>query len=93
MLSMPGGIEGLFNYFEVDNMKYDEDLMRTDIESFGLFTYDELNSVLPMDVIVFESINGQYLKVAIGKHLITIERMRYLLIRYEDKIYNNLYLC
>ena len=39
ILSMPGGIDGLFNIFDVDtnNMKYDEVKMEEDIEKYGLF--------------------------------------------------------
>ena len=47
MLSMPGGISGLFNIFEVDaeTLKYDEIAMQSDIEQFGLYTYDEFNDI------------------------------------------------
>ena len=84
MLSMPGGIDGLFNIFEVDSetLKYDEAAMQADIDKFGLFTYEEFSEILPVPVEMFEAVNGQYLKVAIGKGLITIEELQALVERY-----------
>ena len=74
MLSIPGGINGLFNIFEVDaeTMKFDAEAMEADVEIYGLYTYEELNSIVPMQEIMFDAVNGQYLKVAIGKGIITI---------------------
>lgn len=84
MLSMPGGIEGLFNIFEVDaeTMSYDRDLMQEDIERYGLFTYEEFAELVPVSEEVFEAFNGQYLKVAIGKGLIGISTLNDLVNRY-----------
>lgn len=74
MLSMPGGIGGLFNIFEVDanTMSYDAESMQNDIEQYGLFTYEEFYEILPVARELFEAVNGQYLKVAIGKGLIDL---------------------
>lgn len=71
MLSIPGGINGLFNIFEVDaeTMKFDAEAMEADVEMYGLYTYEELNSLVPMQEMMFDAVNGQYLKVAIGKGL------------------------
>ncbi len=85
MLSMPGGIDGLFNIFEVDSttMKYDEAAMEEDIAQYGLFTYEELaKQVSGLTEDMFEAVNGQYLKVSIGKGLITIEEIQALIDRY-----------
>lgn len=74
MLSMPGGIEGLFNIFEVDNvtLKYNETSYLQDIETYGLYAYEEFSELLPVSEELFEAVNGQYLKVAIGKGLIDL---------------------
>ena len=50
MLSMPGGIDGLFNYFKVDpkTMMYDKKEMSYDIKKYGLFTYEEFCSIIPV---------------------------------------------
>lgn len=84
MLSMPGGIEGLFNIFEVDKntMRYDEASMQEDIEQYGLFTYEEFAELVPVSREVFEAFNGQYLKVAIGKGLIDVDTLNALASRY-----------
>lgn len=84
MLSIPGGINGLFNIFEVDaeTMKFDAKAMEADVEIYGLYTYEELNSIVPMQEIMFDAVNGQYLKVAIGKGIITIEQISELVERY-----------
>lgn len=86
MLSVPGGIDGLFNIFEVDaeTMTYDAEGMAADIEEYGLYTYEELNALVPMPKIIFDAVNGQYLKVAVGKGIITVERMGELVQRYAE---------
>ena len=75
MLSMPGGIDGLFNIFDVDSqtMTYNSKAMAEDIEQYGLFTYEEFAEILPVPEEIFEAVNGQYLKVAIGKGLIDLD--------------------
>lgn len=86
MLSMPGGIEGLFNIFEVDaeTMKYDEAQKQADIVQYGLFTYEEFAELFPISEEVFEAFNGQYLKIAMGKGLIDAEGLQTLIERYAD---------
>lgn len=86
MLSMPGATEGLINIFEVDptTMKYDETAMATDVAQYGLFTYEEFYSLVPVPEYVFNAFNGQYLKVAIGKGLITIGQINELFVKYAE---------
>lgn len=86
MLSMPGATEGLINIFNVDaeTMRYDETSFIADIETYGLFTYEEFNEYLPVSYEVFEAFGGQYLKVSIGKGLIDFETLADLLNRYSD---------
>ena len=85
MLSMPGGIEGLFNIFETDGqtMTMDEEAYNADIAKYGLYTYEEFNEAFPISEEAFEALNGRYLKVAIGKGMITTERIGELLERYS----------
>ena len=86
VLSMPGGIEGLFNIFEVDTdtMTYDAEKMQADIETYGLFTYEDFDGIIPE--IAFEAFNGAWLKVAIGKGMLTWEDIAYLAERYMPLI-------
>ena len=84
MLSMPGGTEGLINIFDVDTslMQYDEEQKEEDILTYGLYTYEEFNAIIPLPELVFNAFNGQYLKVSIGKGLITLDEIEVLLERY-----------
>lgn len=86
MLSMPGGIDGLFNIFEVDTdtMRYDLEAMVADIEQYGLYTYEELSVLVPVTEKMFEAVNAQYLKVAVGKGMITVEQIGELIEKYGD---------
>ena len=82
MLSMPGGITGLFNIFEFgEDLKYDEEAYNRDIETYGLFTYEDL-APLGVTEIMFEAYAGKYLKVALGKGILTEEYLEYLIERY-----------
>lgn len=86
MLSMPGGISGLFNIFDVDSttMKYDEEAMLSDIQTYGLFTYEEFAQLVLIPEEIFDAVGGQYLKVAMGKGMITIEDIQQLVVRYQE---------
>jgi hypothetical protein len=86
LLSMPGGIGGMFNIFEVnaETMKYDEVQMRSDIEQYGLFDYEEFAELFPISEKAFEAFNGKYLKIAIGKGLIKEEDVQMLIERYAE---------
>ena len=86
MLSMPGATEGLINIFEVDPdaMRYDEEAMNRDIATYGLFTYEEFNALIPVPEEIFEAFNGQYLKVSIGKGYTSIEELAQLIERYSQ---------
>lgn len=85
MLSMPGNTEGFVNIFEVDadTMKVNEELYLEDIEQYGLYTYEEFTQIIQIPESVFDAFNGQYLKVAIGKGYLDVERLRALVNRYS----------
>ena len=85
MLSMPGGIIGLINIFGVDpqTLKIDKESYLADIEKYGLFTYEEFAQICFVPESIFEAVCGQYLKVAIGKGLISIEELQNLISRYS----------
>ena len=85
MLSMPGGVDGLFNIFDVnpETMTYDQEAMARDIETYGLFTYEELNSIEPLSEEMFEAAGGAYLKISIGKGNLTMDELVYMIRRYS----------
>ena len=81
LLSMPGGIEGLFNIFEYDdNLQYNQEQMQKDIEMYGLFTYEDFEHLVPFEL--YDSFATQYFKVAIGKGILTWEQLYYYIERY-----------
>jgi len=82
MLSMPGGISGLFNIFEVDanTMAYDQEKMQQDIAAYGLLTLDDFNGMITQEM--FEAFNGRYLGIAVAKGLVTWDYIAYLAERY-----------
>lgn len=72
MLSMPGGITGIFNIFDYDSdLSYNAEKKQQDIEKYGLFDYSHFEDRIPYEF--YEAFNGQYLKVAIGKGMLTEE--------------------
>lgn len=74
MLSMAADLRGI-NIFELDDeMKIDIDKMNADIEKYGLYTYDEWSEYLTFEI--FDAFNVKYLKVAIGKGLVTEEEIK-----------------
>lgn len=85
MLSMPGGVTGFINIFDVDmeTMTINKVAMEQDIEKYGLYTYEEFSALFSISEEVFNAFNGQYLKVAIGKGLIDIDGLCGLIERYS----------
>ena len=76
--AFPYDIEGFVNIFEYDeNMKYDEEAKAADIETYGLFTYEEFSDKIPYEI--FKTFNVEYLKVSIAKGYITLEEMETLI--------------
>jgi len=88
MLSMPGGVGGLFNIFEVDaeTMTYDYEAIARDIETYGLFTYEEISAIAPLSEEMFYAAGGQYLKVSIGKGNLTEDELAAMITRYSKYI-------
>ena len=84
VLSMPGGIEGLFNIFEYDDdLSYNEQSKQSDINTYGLFTYEDFEEYTTYEF--YSAFPTEYLKVSIGKGYITFEEILYLIERYQPK--------
>lgn len=63
---------GLLTYFEYgDGYKYDEEKMARDIETYGLYTYDEWKDYVTYEE--FIALNGPYMKIVVGKGYLTEE--------------------
>ena len=65
--------------FESDVTAYAEDEEKKVID---IDTYEEFNAIISLPEYVFDAFNGQYLKVSIGKGLITLDEIEALLERY-----------
>ena len=88
MLSMPGGVGGLFNIFEVnpETMTYDYEQIEKDIATYGLYTYEELNAICPLTEEMFYAAGGAYLKISIGKGNMTLDELIEMINRYSKYI-------
>ena len=74
----------LFNYFELgENMTFDEEQMKADIEKYGLYTYEDFADYLTYEQ--FVGFNVQYFKIAVGKGNYTYEGILELIATYLNK--------
>lgn len=74
LLSITGGIYGLFNIFELnDDMTINIDKFNEDIEQYGLYKYSEWSDYMTLEE--FESVNFKYFKIAVAKGIITIDEL------------------
>ncbi len=68
------GYSGWFDYFEIgEDMKYDEEKMQADIEKYGLYTYEDFAEYVTYEQ--FIAFNGPYLKVLVGRGVVTYEQI------------------
>lgn len=75
LLSIPGGMDGIFNYFEYgENLAYDSEKMTEDIKKYGLYTYEDFADYVPYEVFEY-MFPAKYYKIAVGKGLITFEEI------------------
>lgn len=76
--------DNFFNPFDVDeNMMYDEEAVKADIEKYGLYTYEEFAHVLTYEQ--FEALGIAEFKVSVGKGLVTYEGLIYLIENFVNK--------
>lgn len=80
-LSMPGGIEGMFNIFEYNgDLSYNKEKMAEDIEKYGLFDYSDFKDYMTYED--YLKYPAPYLKVAIEKGILTEQGLINLINRY-----------
>ena len=81
MLSMPGGIKGMFNFFDFGkNLKYDAKRMQADIKQYGLLTYKDFEPYMSYEA--YCKYPAAYLNVSLGKGLMTEEELQDHIARY-----------
>lgn len=82
ILSMPGNCDGFINIFEVDpNLQYNQESYYRDIATYGLCTYEDL-AEYGITEDIFNAYAGMYIYIAMGKGILTEERLMYLMERY-----------
>ncbi len=93
-LTVPGAYHWFVNYFEYgdgtafengDDLKYNEEKLAEDIETYGLLTADEIMAIAPELLTVFSEDEirflfdniypAKYLKIAMGKKLVTFDEV------------------
>lgn len=63
-------LKGFYNIFDLDmHHRFDTEKMAADIQKYGISTYDEWKEYATEEQ--FDAFNGKYLKIAIGKGLVT----------------------
>ena len=73
--------DGWFDYFEIGSgMKYDREKMEADIEKYGLYTYDDLKEYVTYEQ--FIAFSGPYLKVLVGRGVVTFDDILALIEKY-----------
>ena len=74
-------MDGWFDYFEIgEGMKYDEEKMQADIAKYGLYTYEDFAEYVTYEQ--FIAFNGPYLKVLVGRGVLTFEQILELIATY-----------
>jgi hypothetical protein len=74
--------EGWFDYFVIgDDMKYDEAQMQADIATYGLYEYEDFAHT-GITYEQFLAFNGPYLKVLVGRGILTFEDILNLISNY-----------
>lgn len=71
ILSTSAFLDPLLNIFDVDssNWMYNAEQVQRDVETYGLYTYADFDGLISKEA--FELYNAAYLKIAVGKGIIT----------------------
>lgn len=90
MLSMEGGLSGLFNIFDYDpaTLAFDKEKMNADIKKYGLLSYKDFERFFPKEI--YDLLPCKYLGVSIGKGLITWEIFESYVNKWKDQLMDNI---
>lgn len=86
MLSMPGGITGLFNIFEYENesLKYNIKKKNEDIKKYGLLDYSSFDKYLSKEL--YDKLPCKYMAISIGKGSISWNTIQSYIDRWSRRI-------
>lgn len=86
MLSMAGGITGLFNIFEYENesLKYDIKKKNEDIKKYGLLDYSSFDKYLSKEL--YDKLPCKYMAISIGKGFISWNTIQSYIDRWARRI-------
>jgi|GEM_PF-5004723 len=84
LITMPGATSPFMNVLNVnaDTMTFCQKQRALDIETYGLFAFEDLEHLVPVEI--FYALQLQYLRIAIGKGMMTIDEMYALAFRFQD---------
>ena len=90
MLSMEGGLSGLFNIFDYDpaTLAFDKEKMNADIKKYGLLSYKDFERFFPKEI--YDLLPCKYLGVSIGKGLITWDIFEGYVIKWKAQLLENI---
>ncbi len=91
MLSIEGGIAGLFNVFEynLDTLAYDKELMEEDIKKYGLTDYGQFKDYFPYEIF-HDYLPCKYFNVACGKGIVTWDIIKSYISKWKDQLMENM---
>ena len=89
ILSIAGGLTGLFNIFGYDSktLAFDKEKMQADIRKYGLLTYKDFERFFPEEI--YNLLPCKYLNVSIGKGLITWDVFESYVSKWKDQLMEN----
>lgn len=90
MLSMEGGLSGLFNIFDYNpnTLAFDKVKKNADIKKYGLLSYKDFERFFPKEI--YDLLPCKYLGVSIGKGLITWKIFESYVNKWKDQLMENL---
>lgn len=89
MLSIAGGLKGIFNIFEYEPLShaYNKRLMNNDIEKYGLLPYEYYKDYFPIEI--YNLLPCKYMSVALNKGLITQEKIDEYINKWKNQLLLN----
>ena len=90
LLTVAGGLDGLFNIFDYnpETLAFDDIKKREDIDRYGLLGYEAFEKYFPEEI--YNLLPCKYLNVSIGKGLLTWETFEGYVLKWKDQLLENL---